>query len=120
TATAKPEDDLTPEEKAERESRKACKVAICAAFHNRKAGDDIACNVVKTWRKTHLDKMMSKAKVSWPWGRVKCVADIKLKRDELIKAMTTDKHEASLEKHQVVCEVEREKEEKAEIKFDFS
>ncbi|MBS0242345.1 MAG: hypothetical protein JSS20_09220, partial [Proteobacteria bacterium] len=37
-------DDLTPDEKAEREARKDCKVRICAAFHNRKPeGGDISC-----------------------------------------------------------------------------
>ncbi len=113
--------ELTPEEKAERESRKACKVAICAAFHNRKPdGADIACNIVKTWRKERLEKIVSKAKVSWPWGQVKCVADLKLKRETLIKAMSEPKHEATLEKHQVNCQIERENEAAAEVKFDFT
>lgn len=117
---AKEEIELTPEEKAERESRKACKVAICDAFHNRNPeGGDIACHIVKTWRKEHLQKIVSKAKVSWPWGRVQCVSDIKLKRDMLIKAMTEPKHDAVLDKHQVTCKIERE-EDQAEVKFDFS
>ncbi len=116
----KEETELTPEEKAERESRKACKVAICDAFHNREPnGSDISCHVVKTWRKEHLQKIVSKAKVSWPWGRVQCVADIKLERDMLIKALTEPKHEAVLQKHQVVCKIARE-EGDAELKFDFS
>lgn len=119
-AATEEEVELTPEEKAERESRKACKVAICAAFHNRDPkGGDITCNVVKTWRKEQLQKIVSKAKVSWPWGRVQCVADIKIKRELLIKAMTAAKHEAVLDKHQVRCQIEREKDQ-AEVKFDFS
>jgi len=91
---SKEEVELTPEEIAERESRKACKVAICDAFHNRKPGNDISCHVVKSWRKEHLQKIVSKAKVSWPWGRVRCSTDIKLRRETLIKAMTEPKHEA--------------------------
>lgn len=113
-------DQLTPEELKEREARKACKVAICAAFHNRKAGADIACNVLKSWRKEQLDKLVEKAKVSWPWGRVRCVADIRLSRDALIKAMTEERYEASLERQQVTCEVEREKDGSSEIKFEFA
>lgn len=120
TPPATKEPELTPEEQAERESRKACKVAICDAFHNRKPeGGDIACHVVKSWRKEQLEKMVSKAKVSWPWGRVQCVSDIKLKREMLIKAMTEPRHEATLDKHQVSCQIEREKD-KAEVKFDFT
>jgi len=112
--------ELTPEEKAERESRKACKVAICDAFHNRKPdGSDIACKVVKSWRKEQLEKIVSKAKVSWPWGRVRCSADVKLSRETLIKAMTEPKHEAVLDTHNVTCEVERE-EGNAELKFAFA
>jgi hypothetical protein len=112
--------DLTPEELAEREQRKACKVAICAAFHNRKPGDDVTCSVLKTWRKEQLDAMVAKAKVSWPWGNVKCTADIKLKRTDLAKALTEAKHDMVLDKHKVACVVDRDKEAPAEIKFDFT
>lgn len=114
-------EELTPEEVKEREARKSCKVAICAAFRNRKPdGGDISCNVIKSWRKEQLSQMVEKAKVSWPWGRVKCTAPINLKRDMLIKAMTEPAYEATLDKHMVVCEVEREKDGNAEIKFDFT
>ncbi len=114
-------EDLTPEERQERNARKDCKVKICSAFHTRKPdGGDIACNVLKSWRKEQLTKLVEKAKVSWPWGAVRCVADIKLKRADLIKAMTDDKYETNLDKHQVVCDVEREKDEKAQIKFEFT
>jgi hypothetical protein len=117
-AADKPE--LTVEELLEREARKACKVTICAAFHNRTPGGDIACNVLKSWRKEQLGKMIEKAKVSWPWGKVRCVADIKLQREALLKAMTEEKYEAALERQQVTCEVEREKDGNAEIKFEFT
>ena len=122
---AKPQakaEELTPEEKKEREARRECKAKICGAFHVRKAdaAGDVTCNVLKTWRKEQLSRMVEKAKVSWPWGNVKCVADIKLARSDLTKAMTEEKHEAQLGKHQVVCEVERDKDGKAEIKFDFT
>jgi hypothetical protein len=76
--------------------------------------------VLKSWRKEQLTKVVEKAKVSWPWGNVRCVVDIKLKRGDLIKAMTEDKFDAQLDKHQVKCEVDREKEDKAEIKFEFA
>jgi hypothetical protein len=112
---------LTPEEIAEREARKDCKVRICSAFHNRKPdGGDVTCNVLKTWRKEQLSEMVSKAKVSWPWGRVKCTADVTLRREMLIKAITEPKFEAALDTHHVACEVEREAAEKARIKFDFT
>jgi len=114
-------EELTPEELAEREGRKACKVAICAAFHMKTAeGGDITCNVLKSWRKEQLQKMIERAKVSWPWGKVKCVADIRLKRADLIKAMTEASYIAELDKHQVNCEIEREKDGPAKISFAFT
>ncbi|MEZ5855110.1 MAG: hypothetical protein R3D67_10340 [Hyphomicrobiaceae bacterium] len=110
--------ELTPEETAEREARKACKVAICAAFHNRKpVTGDVTCSVLKSWRKEQLTEMVSKAKVSWPWGPVKCTADIKLSRDMLMKALTEPKYDMKLENHKVACEVERPKAEKANLSF---
>jgi hypothetical protein len=113
-------EQLTPEEQKERDMRKACKVAICDAMHNRKAGADVACNVVKTWRKEQIDKMISKAKVSWPWGKVQCTADIKLKRDMLTAALGSPKLEAQLDKHTVTCTIDRDKEAPASIKFEFT
>ena len=114
-------DNLTPEEIQEREGRKACKVAICAAFHNRKPdGGDISCSLLKSWRKEQLEKLVSKAKVSWPWGAVRCTSDLKLKRADLIKAMTESSHVAQLDKHQVSCEVARDGKDSTQIKFDFS
>lgn len=121
TLTASPPDaELTPEERSERDGRKACKVAICDAFHNRKAGADIACDIVKSFRKTQLEKMAGKAKVSWPWGRVVCKAAVKLKRDLLIKALAEDKLEAEFDQHKVACTVDREKEGPAEITAEFT
>lgn len=114
-------EELTPEEIKEREARKDCKVRICAAFHRGKPdAGDISCSVIKSWRKEQLSKMIEKARVSWPWGNVKCVANIKLKRADLIKAMSEEKFESQLDKHEVVCEVERDKDGKSSIKFDFA
>lgn len=113
--------DLSPDELAERDARKGCKIKICAAIHNKKAeAGDIACSVLKSWRKEQLSKMLQKAKVSWPWGRVKCSADIKLKRDLLLKATADERHEATLDPHKVVCEVERENATPAEINVQFT
>jgi hypothetical protein len=112
--------DLTPEEIAERDGRKACKVAICAAFHNRKPGADISCPVIKSWRKEQLNAMASKAKVSWPFGPVRCTTEVKLKRDFLIKALVEPKFEAQIDTHKIVCEVDRDKEPKASITFEIT
>lgn len=110
---------LTPEEVVEKEARKGCKIAICSAFLLKKPGEDVSCNVVKSWRKSQLDAMVKKARVSWPWGPVKCTADLKLPRDQMIKAMDEPNFDLTLEKHTVSCVVQREKE-PAKINFSFA
>ncbi len=116
-----PDSELTADERAEKESRKSCKVDICTAFRAKKSdGPDIACNVVKSWRKEQLGKLVGKLKVSWPYGPMKCTSTVNMKRADLVKAMTGDKVELQLDKHSVSCSVDRDKEAPTEIKFDFS
>lgn len=112
---------LTKEELEEKEGRKACKVEICASFRNpRVSGGDITCSVNKSWRKEQLVKMVAKLKVTWPYGPVRCKADIKLNRAELAKAMTEPKHTTKLDKHSVVCSIERGDDSASDIKMEFS
>jgi hypothetical protein len=111
---------LTPEEIQEREGRKACKVAICAAFHVRKPGPDITCSVLKTWRKEQLEKVVAKAKLGWPWGAARCTADIKLPREGIIKAMTEAEHTLVLDNHTVKCELDRSGAEKYSVQFSLA
>ncbi|HMN37111.1 MAG TPA: hypothetical protein PKD49_05285 [Hyphomicrobium sp.] len=112
---------LTPEEKAEKEARKACKIDICAAFRNPSAaGSDISCDVLKSWRKEQLVKMVARMKVTWPYGPVRCTSAVRIKRDDLVKAVSQPKYSTTLDKHAVSCTVERENDKPTEIKFEFS
>ncbi len=116
-----PEAELTAEEKAEKEGRKVCKASICSAFRNKQpAGGDIACPVVKSWRKEQLGKLVGKLKVSWPYGPVRCTTTVTLKRADLVKAMSEDKQDVALDTHHVACTVDREKEPATNIAFEFS
>lgn len=115
-----PEVELTAEEKAEKEARKTCKIAICQAFHSKQTdGADVACNVVKSWRKEQLGKLVGKLKVSWPYGAVRCTTAVNLKRAEIAAAMSADKRDVELDKHAVACTIERDKDTPTDIKFDF-
>ena len=116
------EADLTPEERAEREARKACKVELCRAFRNpgEQTSGNINCSIPKSWRKAQLDKMVSKAKVSWPWGSVHCMADIDIPRSDLVSAMKDQKYDLKLKTHHVACSIQREKKEATKIDIDFA
>ncbi len=99
---------ILAEEKA---NRRDCKIKICNILRNKTPqGDDIACSVTKTWPKPDLDKIMSKGRVTWPWGHTRCEADINVKRATLIAAMTEKTYEAKFHEHKVDCAIEREKE----------
>ncbi len=100
---------LTPEEIKEKELRKACKISLCQAFVMKKPADgEVACGVLKTWRKEQLAKMVGRGGVSWPWGNARCTADLKFKRDALIKAVSEPEYELVVDKHDVKCELDRE------------
>lgn len=93
----------------EKEARKACKIEICSILWGKKAeGGDVDCHVVKTWPKADLDKMIQKAKVSWPWGNTQCNSDIKLSRAELVAAMTKPEHTVEISDQGVSCTITRE------------
>ena len=79
---------LTPEERAEREARKACKIKICDILATKDPqGDDVACDIVKTWREEDITKMLG-GRIDWPWGKAVCQSKLEMKREQLAKAMT--------------------------------
>ena len=86
TGDAKPE--LTPEERAEKQARKACKMKICDIIATRDPqGDDVSCDIVKTWREEDIVKMLG-GKFGWPWGKAVCQSKLELKRKPLAFAMS--------------------------------
>jgi hypothetical protein len=109
----------TEEERKERESRRQCAVALCSTLHNHKPDTgNVSCNVQKTWRKEVLVKILSKGKVTWPWGYARCMTDLKFDRTMLIKSMTLPEFEAQFDTHDIRCELEGEKE-KYEVKMQI-
>ena len=92
----------------EKEARKACKIEICAILMGRQAtGNDVSCHVIKTWPKQDLDKIVQKAKVSWPWGNTQCNSDIKLSRADLLAAVTKPEHTVEINDQGVSCDISR-------------
>jgi hypothetical protein len=118
-AAAAQNEELTEQEVREEAARRSCKVAVCAALRNRRPGKDIACNLVKSWPKAQVESVISKAKVPWPWGDVKCSGAVSLKRETLIKAMSEAKYEAVIDRHTVACEVQR-RNGKAELRLELA
>lgn len=94
---------LTPEEKAEKEARKACKKTICDIIATRdQNGADVSCGIVKTWREEAIVKMLG-GKISWPWGKAVCRSKLELERKPLALAMSEDAHEIVMPAQKVQC-----------------
>ncbi|MEM8575324.1 MAG: hypothetical protein AAGF48_11895 [Pseudomonadota bacterium] len=97
--------ELTPEEKAEKESRKACKIELCDIIATREPiGEDIACDIKKTWRADSLTKMLGD-QFSWPWGKAVCKSKLNLSRTDLAAAMLESNTTVKMEKFAVSCEL---------------
>ena len=94
---------LTPEEKAEKEARKACKTKICDIIATGDPnGEDVSCDIVKTWREEDIVKMLG-GKISWPWGKAVCQSKLELERKPLALAMSDPAHEIVMPMQKVRC-----------------
>lgn len=103
TPEKKPE--LTPEEMAEKEMRKACKIKVCAILASKDPqGEDVACDIVKTWREADITKMLG-GRINWPWGKAVCDFKLALQREPLAKAMREPSYEVALPSQKLRCSV---------------
>jgi hypothetical protein len=94
---------LTPEELAEKEARKACKKKICDIIATRDPeGDDVSCDIVKTWREEDIVKMLG-GRINWPWGKAVCESKLEVKRRPLALAMSQDRYEIAMPAQKVRC-----------------
>ena len=100
----------TEEEKKEREVRRKCAASLCSTLHNKKPADgQVACDIQKTWRKEALTKILSRGKVSWPWGDTRCTSELKFDRAMLIKAMQDADFEAQFDTYDIRCQIDNAK-----------
>ena len=94
---------LTPEELAEKEARKECKKKICDIVASRDpAGEDVACDITKTWREEDIAKMLG-GKIGWPWGKAVCQSRLELQRAPLAKAMSEASYEIVMPVQKARC-----------------
>ena len=102
-AAANAKRELTPEELAEKEARKACKKKICDIIATRDpAGDDVSCDIVKTWREDDIVKMLG-GKIGWPWGKAVCQSRLEVKRKDLALAMSEPAYDMTMPTQKVRC-----------------
>lgn len=87
---------------------KACEKRACTMILGKPTtGDDLKCDVQKTWAKSSLKGGESKG-VSWGFGDARCTANIKLSRADIVGALTQPKYTIKVPRHTVNCVVERD------------
>ena len=95
--------ELTDEERAEKQARKACKIKICDILATKDPqGDDVSCDIVKTWRESDITKMLG-GRFDWPWCKAVCRSKLDIKREQLANAMTQANYEVALPAQKVSC-----------------
>ncbi len=103
----------TKEERAEKESRKACKIQICNVFRSKKtSGETIACHIKKSMREKAIKEMVTGGKIGWRWGKMYCEFDLTLKQADLASAVNEAEYELKLAPHTINCKVDRKKDDK--------
>ena len=92
----------------EMQALKACERRLCSMVLGKEpTGDDLVCDVQKTWARSSLEEGKSKG-VSWGFGDAQCKVDLKLERKDIVAALTKPKHTVRVPPHEVTCVVERE------------
>jgi len=87
---------------------KACEKRLCTMILDRDpAGDDLKCDVQKTWAKSDLKGGEEKG-VSWGFGDARCYANVTLSREDIVGALTKPKYTIKIPSQQVKCVFERE------------
>jgi hypothetical protein len=100
---AKAKRELSPEELAEKDARKACKKKICDIIATRDSlGEDVSCDIVKTWREEDIVKMLG-GKIGWPWGKAVCQSRLEVKRKDLALAMSEPDYDMVMPAQKLRC-----------------
>ena len=48
-------------------------------------GDDVSCDIVKTWRETDITKMLG-GRFDWTWGKAVCQSKLEVKREAMAQS----------------------------------
>ena len=81
----------------------ACKKQLCDIVATRDPnGEDVACDIVKTWREEDIVKMLG-GKIGWPWGKAVCQSKLEVQRKPLALAMSESEYEIVMPAQTLRC-----------------
>ena len=93
--------------KEEKKLLTQCEKRLCTAILQKapKRGM-LRCRIGKTWGEKKIKKGAEQKKVGWTFGDAQCRAVLRLKRRDIIGALTTPKYTLQVAPHTVNCDVE--------------
>jgi len=97
------------EEKPDEEAKlKQCELALCTMILTKEpVGDDLKCDISKTWAKDEISKGAKEKSLDWGFGNARCMVDLDAKRSLVIGALTKPAYTLEMPKHTVKCQIER-------------
>lgn len=94
----------------EKERLKDCERKLCTTALTKTGSGPLACKLTKTWTKSSIVDGVREKRISWTFGDARCDIDVTLSSEDVVAAMTKDKHTVSFKPHTVACKIEREDE----------
>ncbi len=95
----------------EKAKLKACEKQICSIILKKKtAGNDLSCDIGRTWQKSKIVKGVKEKNISWTFGDARCTVKVSMPRKGIVDALTKPAYDLQLPKHKIHCEVERTEE----------
>jgi hypothetical protein len=92
----------------EKDKLKACEKNICQLILTRKAGgDELSCQLSKTWASEKISKGAEEKSISWDFGDARCGLDLTLASATLVDSLTKPEHTLEVPEQTVKCEIER-------------
>lgn len=90
---------------------KACEKDLCTMILTKEAsGDDLSCQITKTWEKEKISKGAKEKSLDWGFGDARCALDLTVARGNIISSLTEATHELKIDEQTVKCEIERNEE----------
>ena len=91
----------------EAEKLSSCEEKLCRQILDKAPTTGmLLCDLGKTWGGDDIKKGAETKSVSWGFGDAQCSVNLKIKRQHIIKALTSRKYEFSVRPHKVACTVE--------------
>ncbi len=85
---------------------KACEIKMCGLIVSKKAeGDNVTCDLVKTWGKDEIAAGTVGKSMKWSWGDAQCSVKFALPAQGMIDALAADKKELVTQPTDVTCQI---------------